>query len=194
MRALIETFTNFGDLAVLLPLVAVVTIWLIAARQRQALAAWLAAVALCLGATAVLKVYFFLCPPLPELHSPSGHTSLSTLVYGSLTLALAAAVAGPRRWAVAAAGAAFIVGIGLSRIAIHAHSLLEVVVGSLIGSLALALFAGVFWRHRPPEPRVQPLAMVCVALMVVLNGEELRAEEFLRSLGLYLTHAGLACI
>jgi membrane-associated phospholipid phosphatase len=193
MIPFVRTFTDFGDLAVLLPLVAVITIWLLAIRQSATLLWWVAAVALCIGSTAILKVYFFICPPLTDLHSPSGHTSLSTLVYGSLTLAIAAASAGWRRSAVVAAGAAFIAGIGISRVLIHAHSIREVVVGSIIGVIALALFAHRFWRHPPAEPRLRGLVVSAALLMVLLNGQALRAEDFLHAIGIYLDRVGMSC-
>lgn len=106
---------------------------------------------------------------------------------------MASGVAGWPRRAVVAAGAFFIASIGISRVLIHAHSLIEVVVGSIIGLVALGVFAHAFWRRRPAEPRLQMLVVTCVGLMVLLNGENLRAEGFLQSLGVYLNHVGLAC-
>src|ERR1700758_3823095 len=126
---MIKTITDLGDLALLLPLIAVVTVWLISIRRPRVVLWWFIAVALCMGSTAVLKIYFFVCPPLIDLHSPSGHTSLSTLVYGALTLAVATVVGGWKRIAVMAAGTAFVVAIGISRVAIQAHSTVEVLLG-----------------------------------------------------------------
>ena len=194
MMMLIDTLTDFGDLAVLLPLAAVVTLWLLAVRQPRAMLGWLVALALCTGGTAVLKIYFFICPPLTDLHSPSGHTSLSTLVYGALTLAVAAAFVGWRRWVIAGAGAAFIAAIGLSRVLIQAHSIPEVVLGSLLGLAALALFAHQYWRHHPARPWLRPLVVTCAILMVLLNGQELRAEDHLHAIGIYLNNAGMVCL
>lgn len=191
--ALVETLTDFGDLAVLLPLVAVIALWLAAIKQPIGLIWWLIAVAICMGSTAILKIYFFVCPPGADMHSPSGHTSLSTLVYGALTLATAASFAGWRRVVVAIVGAVFIVGIGVSRVLVEAHSVPEVVLGSVIGVIALLLFAGRYWRHRPAKPRLQPLVLTCALLMVLLNGQELRAEDMLHAIGLYLG-AGLVCL
>jgi membrane-associated phospholipid phosphatase len=190
---MIRTITDFGNLAVLLPLVGVVTVWLAAIGQRRALLWWLTAAALCVAATATLKIYFFVCPPLTDLHNPSGHTSLSTLVYGTLTLAVATAVTGWKRVAVIGLGGAFIGAIGLSRVLVHEHSMPEVVLGSLIGSAALALFAHQFWSRRPAEPRLQAMLITAIALMVMLNGHDLRAEGLLHAVGLYLNHAGMTC-
>ena len=190
---MVRTITDFGDLAVLLPLVAVVTVWLAAIRQPRAAIWWLVAVALCMGSTAVLKIYFFVCPPLTDLHNPSGHTSLSTLVYGTLTLAVATVVTGWKRAAVGIFGAGFIAAIGISRVVIHFHSIPEVFFGSVVGVGALALFARQFWPHRPREPHLQPMLITCIALMVMLNGQELRAEALLHAIGLYLNYAGMSC-
>jgi membrane-associated phospholipid phosphatase len=189
----IKTLTDFGDLAVLLPLVAVVTVWLIATRQLRALSWWLIAVALCMGSTAALKIYFFVCPPLTDLHSPSGHTSLSTLVYGVLTLAVATVVTGWKRVAVMISGTAFIAAIAMSRVLVRAHSIPEIAVGSMIGIAVLALFAGQFWPRRPREPRLQAMLVTCIALMVMLNGQDLHAEDMLHAIGHYLNNAGMSC-
>ena len=47
--------------------------------------------------TALLKIAFYACPPADDMHSPSGHTGLSTLVYGAITLAAAIAWPGVPR-------------------------------------------------------------------------------------------------
>jgi membrane-associated phospholipid phosphatase len=192
--ASIKIITDLGDLAVLLPLALVISLWLLAIGRPRLLVWWLAAVALCMGGTAVLKIYFYVCLPLSDLQSPSGHTSFSTVIYGTLTLAVAAAVTGWRRSVIAIAGTAFIAGIGVSRLLVHAHSVPEVVVGSAIGLLALALFGMQFWAHRPTELRLRPVIIVCVVLMALMSGQDLRAEDMLHGIGLYLNQAGLACM
>ena len=193
MTAMIETWTDFGDLAVLLPLAAVVALWLLAIRQPRAVVWWMGAVLLCIGGTGVLKIYFFICPPLTDLHSPSGHTSLSTLVYGALTMAVASGLSGWRRVAAIAIGLAFVAGIGVSRVLVQAHTVVEVVLGSLLGLTALALFAYQYWRHPPVDPWLKPLIVTCALLMVLLNGQELRAEDLLHAIGIYLNKAGMIC-
>jgi len=67
------------------------------------------------------------------------------------------------------------------------------VLGSFIGGAALALFARQFWPRIPAEPRLQAMLVTCIALMVLLNGHDLRAEELLHAVGRYLNHAGMAC-
>jgi hypothetical protein len=59
----------------------------------------------------LLKIAFHACPPADNIHSPSGHTSLSTLVYGALTLVSATAWPGLHRVLVIAGGAGLILAI-----------------------------------------------------------------------------------
>ncbi|HLI19554.1 MAG TPA: hypothetical protein VKV32_00440 [Stellaceae bacterium] len=116
------------------------------------------------------------------------------LVYGAITLAVAAGFSCWRRSAVIAVGAAFIAGIGVSRLIVHAHSIPEVLVGSLVGIAALALFARPFLGHSPPPGRLRPLLAACALLMVLLHGQDLRAEDMLHAIGLYLNGAGMVCL
>src|ERR1700751_5270296 len=147
MSTLIEAVTDCGDLAILLPVACVLTLWAALIRKPAIFKWWLAALALCIGGTGILKIYFFACPPLSDLHSPSGHTSLSTLVYGTLTLAVARTVQDCRRWLVVIAGAMFILCIAVSRIIVQAHSIPEVLLGSVLGLAALSLLVAAFLRY-----------------------------------------------
>ena len=185
MRTFIQVITDFGDLAILLPIAGVLTIWAMVVGRTGVFRGWLAALALCIGGTAILKIYFFACPPLSDLHNPSGHTSLSTLVYGTLTLAVASATKDHRRLLVAIAGTAFIVVIGLSRIILQDHTTTEVVCGSLLGISALSLFGISYLRNMPAKRYLAPLITVSVLFMILLNGQELRAEELLHRIATY---------
>jgi membrane-associated phospholipid phosphatase len=87
--------SEIGDIAVVLPLATVIFGWLLLIRTpRRAAWWWAVAVAFCVSVTAVLEVAFYGCPPAPDLHSPSGHTSLSTVVYGAIALVAATESAG----------------------------------------------------------------------------------------------------
>jgi len=189
MSTLIEAITDCGDLAILLPVACVLTLWAALIRKQAIFKWWLVALALCIGGTGILKIYFFACPPLSDLHSPSGHTSLSTLVYGTLTLAAARTMQDWRRWLVVIAGAMFIVAIALSRIVVHAHSIPEVLLGSALGLVALSVLVAAYLRDTPTKIYLAPLVTISVMLVVLLNGHELRAEEFLHHIASYLNIA-----
>lgn len=186
--------TNFGDLAVLLPLVTIFGLWLLAVHRPLALLWWLLAVAFCIGGTGVLKMYFYVCPLIEDLHSPSGHTSLSVLVYGALTVVAMLDTSRWRRWLIAALGALFITGIAVSRVLVDAHSVIEVVFGLGLGGISLGLFAYGYHRHPPADHRLWLLLVTFAAAMLLLNGDQLRAEELLHRLAVYLNIARIGCL
>jgi membrane-associated phospholipid phosphatase len=105
-------------------------------RSPQGAVWWTVTVAICVSMTALLKVSFYGCPPTPDLHSPSGHTSLSTLVYGAMTLVTASQTGGLRRVVAISGGIGFILVIAASRLLLHTHSVAEVGVGLVIGIAA----------------------------------------------------------
>lgn len=186
--------TDFGDLAVLLPLAGVMLLWLLVQRQRKGLLAWAVAVGLCTGVTAVLKIYFSVCALSPALQSPSGHTSFSMLVYGGIALVIAAERTGWQRFVVLGGSIGLIGGIAGSRIILGAHSPLEVVLGIVIGSIAVAVFAWGYLSHKPTGRSIRPLMLALVLVIVLLHGHELHAEEMLHAIGRYLHVGGMGCV
>ena len=125
MRSWLIALTDFGDLAVLMPLAAAMLIWLLLHFSRTA-SSWVLALGFCVGLTALLKIVFYGCPPVGDMHSPSGHTSLSTLVYGALTLAAATARPGLGRLLVIGGGAGLTLAIAVSRMLLDVRSVPEV--------------------------------------------------------------------
>ena len=117
--------TDFDDSAVTLPLATWVLIFLMAAGKRRAALAWAAAVVVTGAMMAALKLVFDACggtAAATHILSPSGHTAMSTVVYGALAVLVAARL-GPRgRGTIGAAAAAFIFGIAWRRVALHHHS------------------------------------------------------------------------
>jgi membrane-associated phospholipid phosphatase len=160
-------------------------------RQLAALCWWITTVAICAGGTAILKVYFYVCPLVADFNNPSGHTSLSTLVYGTLTLLIARSVIGWRHYVIALLGASVVFSIGMSRIFVQAHSLPEVLVGWTIGLFTLWIFTRAFevreYRY------LRELIVTCAIVIVSLTGQEVRAEDMLHALGLHLRDMGLTC-
>jgi membrane-associated phospholipid phosphatase len=183
---LLVALTGFGDAAMLLPLAATIFLWLLLSGAPRAAAWWTASVVFCGGVTAVLKIFFWGCPPVSDLHSPSGHTSLGTLVYGATALIIAVEGGRWRPRVAAGAGAGLVLAIGVSRLLLDAHSVPEVVLGWLIGSASLALFGWDYRRCRPPTPRLAPLLVSVVVVAAVLHGSQLRAEELLHRITAYL--------
>jgi membrane-associated phospholipid phosphatase len=185
---LLHAVTAFGDAAVLLPVAAAILLWLVIGRALRAAGWWAVAVVACGGATAALKIFFWGCP-IVGVRSPSGHTSLATLVYGAMALVIAVQAGGWRARIATAAGVAVVLAIAGSRLLLDAHSLPEVVLGWLIGSASLALFGQRYRRCRPNGIRLSPLFLGAVLLVSVLYGRELRAEGLLHRIADYFAIA-----
>jgi len=190
----LKLLTDFGDTAVLLPLSLVFFIWLLATHRAGTALVWLAIVLACNIVIGALKLYFLSCPAGDMLRSPSGHTGFGILVYGSITLVLARAVR--RRWLrrlVVALGAGLVAAIAISRLILGNHSLIEIAIGAAIGGASLAVFARLY---RPGSSRRRPfvvLAAVAVLVAFIFHGQQLKAEGFLRAVGLQLGLGGEAC-
>jgi membrane-associated phospholipid phosphatase len=189
-----ELLTNFGDAALLLPLSGILLLWLLFARSGKAAGWWLLALVLCNGFTAILKVYFFACPPLPGLDSPSGHTSFSVIVYGGMTAIVALEIRSAwMRGAAIAAGSAFVVAIAASRLILHRHTPIEVLSGFIIGGFALAIFVRRYRRLRSPGGRLMLLFAPALAILALVHGAQLNSEEMLHAISAWLGIRRLAC-
>ena len=189
-----SALTDFGDAAIVVPLSAVMLVWLLRFHPHRAAGLWVVAIGLCLAGTAFLKILFYSCPPVSDLVSPSGHTSLSMLVYGGIALVITAEGRGWQRVTILAAGAALIVGIAGSRLVLNKHSALEVGVGLLIGTLTLPLFARGYLRLRSEERPLLSLVLPAIVVVAVFHGQELRAESFLHAISRHLHLSGNVCV
>ena len=188
MRTWLVAITDFGELAVSLPLAAAMLIWLLHYSSRAA-SRWVLALGVCAGLTASLKIVFYGCPPATDIHSPSGHTSLSTLVYGALTFVTAIAWSGSRRVLVIGSGAGLILAIAVSRLLLDAHSVPEAGLGLVIGTVSLAMFIRQYLDA--PNAKVWPLLIAASLLISIFHGRELHAEQYLHQITGYLhVHCG----
>jgi membrane-associated phospholipid phosphatase len=169
--------TDFADQAVVLPLVLAAAAGLAAGGWRRGALAWAAVCAATLGALGLLKLAIFVWgapPALPGLLSPSGHTASAALVYGGIISLLALR---HRRFALPVAALAAGV-IGTTRLALHQHTLPDVIVGAgfgLAGVLALVGAAG----KRPVDFRPGILLGLGVAVIAGFHGLRLPAEPWL---------------
>jgi membrane-associated phospholipid phosphatase len=177
--------TDCGDAAVTLPLALLVLVFLLAARERLLALYWLLMVAGCAAAIGVLKLIFGACGgrlETLEVISPSGHTAMSTAIYGSLALLVAPSL--PARWRplVLAAAALLIAGIAISRVALRFHDLPEVALGLVIGIGAVAGFHAAMRRGAAPVLPVVWLMLAGLAVVAVMHGTRLNIEPGVRGL------------
>lgn len=130
--------TDCGDSAVTVPLALLVLIFLVVSRQQRVACAWILTVGGAAIVIAALKLAFGACGTAiagSHIVSPSGHTAMSTAVYGALALLSGSRLPAGRRYAVYAAAGAAIVGIALSRVVLHEHNFAEIVVGWIVGAV-----------------------------------------------------------
>jgi membrane-associated phospholipid phosphatase len=186
--------TDFGDLAVQLPVATLVLVWLFIARSRSAGLWWLYALGLIIAITAIFKVYFFSCPIAGGLRSPSGHTGLSVLVYGGVAVIFAMErIAKWERIVIGLTGIGLAASIGISRILLGKHSVVEVLVGFLFGLSSLAVFCFGYGRSAKNRGALLPLVVVIIAALALLHGREFSLEQLFQFLSTRLQVRALAC-
>jgi membrane-associated phospholipid phosphatase len=177
--------TDCGDAAVTLPLALLVLVFLLVARERLFALYWLLMVVGCGAAIGVLKLIFGACGgrlEALEVISPSGHTAMSTAIYGSLALLVAASL--PARWRplVLAASSLLIAGIAVSRVVLRSHDLPEVALGLVVGIGAVVGFYVAIRRGAVPVLPVVWLMLGGLAVVAVMHGTRLNIEPGVRGL------------
>jgi membrane-associated phospholipid phosphatase len=182
--------TDFADQAVILPIVLAVGVALFAAGWHRGAGAWALVIVGTFGAMLALKLVFLACPAslgIGHIRTPSGHVASAAVVAGGL-----AAVLLRRRSAVLALAALAAIVIGVSRLALGAHSPAEVIIGAVVGlagAMALPLLAG-------PTPHGldgRRIAVIAVAVVVIFHGMHLPAEAHIRSTAWRFAHVLAVC-
>lgn len=140
--------TAFGDSTVLLPLAALLAVWLCArTASRRAGGLWVVAMLADGGLVIASKVLYMgwgLHPPGWDFIGLSGHSAMAFLFW-PVVGAFAATQSNLPRWSGIAAGAALAIGVAASRLVLQVHSPSEVLLGSLWGALVAAVY---LWRTR----------------------------------------------
>lgn len=164
-------FTRLGEAQILLPAVLAVFGWTVwrAPASRACATRWLLCIAIAATLTTLTKVAFIgygIGSAAWDFTGLSGHAMFSAAILPVL-MRLLAVDQGPARvrWAVAS-GAALALLVAVSRVMVDAHSVSEVLGGSLCGGLASALALS-SWRHLPTL-RVPATLWLGVPMAVVL--------------------------
>jgi membrane-associated phospholipid phosphatase len=189
IKAIALAVTDCGDLAVLLPIAALLAAALWRFESRAAAWAWLQALAFCLVATFVLKIGFLTCGRAwgLDILSPSGHASMSTAVYGALALVIATQTTYWRPLIVLS-GALFVGAIAITRIALQFHSKTEVAVGLAVGLASLCVFAWKYRRLTHPKINLPAIGVGAACVFALLYGARLPGESLLYELA-HTVHA-----
>jgi membrane-associated phospholipid phosphatase len=179
-----HTFTSLGDSGFLLPAALLVGLWLfLRPHTRTAACQWALMFGACGFVVMVSKIAFMgwgIGSARFNFTGFSGHTALATSVWP--VLLWVAASRASRRWRLAAAvlGWCLAIGIGVSRLALEAHSLSEVVAGAMLGTV---VSAGFLWLQGPapaPTPgRRWPLVAAVVLMALASQGRPAPTQDAL---------------
>jgi membrane-associated phospholipid phosphatase len=177
--------TDFADQAVVLPLAAALLLVLLALGWRRGAAAWAGGVGGVLAVMLALKLLTMACQRhlgFTGLSSPSGHTAASAVVYGGLLALLAPRTAAGTLIAATAGGAVAVV-FGLSRLALHVHTVPDVILGAIVGVGGAIMMR---WAAGPRPARLATpwLLLAAVAMMFAFHGHRMEAEDRIRWLAL----------
>ncbi|CAM2143364.1 Phosphatase PAP2 family protein [Pararobbsia alpina] len=187
------TLTGFGGVAVTIPAALAVAAWLAAGMRLRAAAEWLGALGLAGGLTVLTKVAFLGwgvgIRPI-DFTGISGHAVLSTLVYPVIFGVVLINTPIAFRRAGFLAGLTFGFAIGASRVALHAHSVSEIIAGCVLGAFIACLFISRLEKMpAPTEPTPHPL-LVSLSLAIIigsLHGMHVPTQRWVTSIALDLS-------
>jgi len=183
--------TRFGDSALLLPLIAWMTLVLAMAPQRRDALRWAAAAVVCGGTVALSKLLFMawgIAPPGLDYTGFSGHTALSVLTWPSLAAVLTLGARRYTAWLGITLGALLGIAIGISRLALEVHSVSEVLMGAALGASVAAWFIHGIRRAAPPPPWQRlALATGCIVIWFVFYGRVFPSQHLLKDIAMWVS-------
>jgi membrane-associated phospholipid phosphatase len=186
-----HAITSFGDSALLLPLIAWMTLVLAIAPHRRDAIRWIVAAVACGGTVAFSKLIFMawgIGPPGLDYTGISGHTALSVLTWPSLAALLVRKVRGPLAWIAIALGACLGLLVGLSRLALEVHSVSEVIMGALLGAIVATWFIrGLNRTDALPTWHTLALGLGVIALWLVFYGRVFPSQHLLKDIAMWVS-------
>jgi undecaprenyl-diphosphatase len=165
--------TELGDSFVNLSLAAGVLLVLLGRRCYRTAGYWTATIAGGLLGIQVLKWVVHLPRPVALYHGasaygfPSGHTSMSMILYGFLAILLARRLTGVWRWGLFSSVIVISFVIGISRLYLGAHWLSDVLGGLFIGTCWTALL-GIAFLNGSVE--IVPRRLLGLVVFLVVGG------------------------
>lgn len=180
---LMVAITMLGDAVVYVPVALTVLAWMLWRRNFAAAWHWLAAIGFGVLLSRTLK--WSVAAPRPEdlyqgisaFAFPSGHTTVSTAMYGFLAV-VAARELGPRsRLTVYMASGAMIVLIACSRLYLNAHWFSDVAGGFTLGLAWVAVLGIAYRRHHAPPLAATHLLVLSAGALLVFGGVHIAKQH-----------------
>ncbi len=166
-------FSALGDAQVTVPVLLAALAWLWWRGRTQEALYWLAAAAFGKLAVIILKVSLGVARPVAmypgwEAFSfPSGHATMSVIIYGYLAVSSARELPLRWRWLPYVVSGVLIAGIAFSRLYLGVHWTSDVLAGLAMGLAWVALSRIALRRHRREPGSAAGLTAVCLSVLVV---------------------------
>ncbi len=167
--------TEIGDTFVNLSLAGAILIVLLASRSYRTAGFWVLTVIGGFLGVQLLKWAIHLPRPLAIYHGassygfPSGHTTMSVILYGFIAILLAMRISGTWRWGMFSVVVLASFVIGFSRLYLGAHWLSGVLGGYFIGT-AWTAFMGIAWLKGADDRIPRRLLASTVVLVIIIAG------------------------
>ncbi len=168
--------SQLGDAQVTVPLTLGISAWLMWQRNWFAAWHWLAAVGFAALITITLKQVLQVPRPVDLYEGavifafPSGHSSISMVMYGFLAVMAAHGIPRAHRWLPYTTAGIVISAIALSRLYLGAHWLSDVVGGLALGLLWVTLLGIAYRRHYRLDISAAKLSVLVIFVLTLTGG------------------------
>jgi len=182
--------TELGDAFVNVSLTGVILVVLLIRRCYRAAGFLLLAMAGGSLGVQALKWLIHLPRPVDIYHGasaygfPSGHTTMSVVLYGFLAVLMARGLAGAWRWGLVISALLFSFIIAFSRLYLGAHWLSDVLGGFFIG-ITWTAFLGIVYYRRPDTAIPRRLLMLVAIMTIIMAGAWHVGQRHARDLAFY---------
>lgn len=181
------SITSLGGAGMTLPLAFAIAMWLAVGYSWRVAAGWLLLLGAAIGVVTVTKVAFLgwgVGVRELDFTGVSGHAMLSTAVYPVVMFLMLLPARPAVRLLGVLLGLAAGMAVGLSRVALSAHSPSEAVTGCLVGALAALLFVRMAWNAAPGRVSALPVAVSIVVLALLMHGVHVPTQRWVTHLAL----------
>jgi membrane-associated phospholipid phosphatase len=188
-----HSITALGDTGLAVIAGLVIAIWLVAGHRARLAGIWIAVLCLavlCVATTKLLFMGWGIGIESLDFTGISGHTTLAACVLPVLVRLMAGALRPGYTGSCFFAGEALAGLVGLSRLAIHVHSVSEVVTGFVLGCALSHVFLAVLRNHRGMTLSPSLLGLAMVALMPLMLWESTPSHAFLEQIAMSLSGRG----
>lgn len=182
--------SEFGGAAVMLPIVVVITGWLLFAYGWRVAALWLALIGGACVLVACTKVAFLgwgLGILSIDFTGISGHTMLSTAVIPVMLYLALLATGHASRIVGVACGLTVGFLVGMSRLVLQAHSVSEMVAGCVLGACVSIAFVALIHKRKPLRTAALLTPISLLILAFALHGLRVPTQRWVTEIALTLS-------